>query len=159
MTATRTASGLPFLEIAPERPSLDTVLRISLRGLPPGSDVTLRACQADPHGHPWQSSAAFTAAADGTVDLTRDAPVRGSYQHADPMGLVWSMTPADTDATESAGVLVPARLEVTAALGSAQVAAASCDGGTPQADARACAAAWRQTLHFLRASFPDGHPT
>ena len=127
MTATRTASGLPFLEIAPERPSLDTVLRISLRGLPPGSDVTLRACQADPHGHPWQSSAAFTAAADGTVDLTRDAPVRGSYQHADPMGLVSSMTPADTDATESAGVLVPARLEVTAALGSAQVAAASCD--------------------------------
>ena len=109
MTVIPPASRLPALEITPERPSLDTILHISLHGLPPGSEVTLRACQADPHGQPWQSAATFTAAADGTVSLARDAPVRGSYRNADPMGLVWSMAPADAACGRAGGVLAPAR--------------------------------------------------
>lgn len=127
MTAVRPAHRFPVLDITPERPCLDTVLRISLHGLPPGSEVTLRACQADPHGRLWQSAAAFTTAADGTVDLARDAPVGGSYRHADPMGLVWSMTPAGAVAAEPTGVLAPARLDMTATVGGVQVAAASRD--------------------------------
>jgi dienelactone hydrolase len=127
MTAALPARRSPVLEITPERPCLDTVLRISLRGLPPGTEVTLRASQADPHGRPWQSAATFAVAADGTVDLARDAPVRGSYRQADPMGLVWSMTPAGAAAARPAGALAPARLEVTATVGGTQVAAAGRD--------------------------------
>jgi dienelactone hydrolase len=126
MTVFVSADRFPALEITPERPCLDTVLRIRLRGLTPGSEVTLRARQADPHGHRWQSAATFTAAADGTADLTRDAPVTGSYRHVDPMGLVWSMTPAGA-AAEGAGYLAPTRLDVTATVGGARVAAASRD--------------------------------
>lgn len=121
------ASSSPVLEIAPERPCLDTVLRVSVCGLPPGTEVTLRARQADPHGRLWQSEATFTAAPDGTVDLARDTPVSGSYQNPDPMGLVWSMVPSGDAAARPAGVLAPTSLEVTAAVSGVQVAAASRD--------------------------------
>jgi dienelactone hydrolase len=121
------ARQFPDLQITPERPCLDTVLRIQMHGLPPGSEVTLRARQGDPHGHLWQSEATFSTGADGTIDLARNAPVRGSYQQVDPMGLVWSMTPAGAAAAGPTGVLAPAHLEVTATVGGAQVAAASRD--------------------------------
>ena len=121
------ARQFPDLEITPERPCLDTVLRIQMRGLPPGSEVTLRARQADPHGGLWQSEATFTTGAGGTVDLARNAPVRGSYRRMDPMGLVWSMTPAGTATAGPTGVLAPTHLEVTATVGGVQVAAASRD--------------------------------
>jgi dienelactone hydrolase len=127
MTNTFPGSRAPLLEIVPGRPCLDTLLRISLRGLPPGGEVTLEARQADPHGRLWHSAATFTAAADGTVDLARDAPLGGSYPHVDPMGLVWSMTPGDIDVAGPAGVLAPARLEVTAAVGGTQVGVVSRD--------------------------------
>jgi hypothetical protein len=127
MTAPPPARRFPDLQITPERPCLDTVLRIQMRGLPPGSEVTLRARQGDAHGHPWQSEATFSADADGTIDLAQNAPVHGSYRQVDPMGLVWSMTPAATAAAGPAGVLAPAHLEVAASYGGAQVAAASRD--------------------------------
>jgi hypothetical protein len=69
----------------------------------------LRASQTD-RGQEWHSAATFTTASDGTVDLTRDAPVRGSYQQADPMGLVWSMEPETIEpasAHEPASALGP----------------------------------------------------
>jgi dienelactone hydrolase len=77
-------SPRPRLEISPEHPSLDTALRIRLDGLSPGTEVALRASQADPRGREWRSAATFTAAADGTVDLARDAPRRGSYRQPRP---------------------------------------------------------------------------
>jgi dienelactone hydrolase len=118
-------SPRPRLEISPEHPSLDTALRIRLDGLPPGREVTLRASQADPRGREWHSAAAFTAAHDGTVDLARDAPRRGSYQEADPMGLVWSMEPsAGQPSATPADVLAPSDLCLVAEAGGVQVAAA-----------------------------------
>jgi dienelactone hydrolase len=115
----------PRLEISPEHPSLDTALHIRLDGLPPGSEVTLRASQADPGGREWCSAAIFTAAADGTIDLARDAPRRGSYQQADPMGLVWSMEPSAGQPSDSpADFLAPSDLRLAAEVGGVQVAAA-----------------------------------
>lgn len=122
------AREIPTLEIGPERPCLDTVLHIRVCGLPPGGEVTLRAHQNGPWGLLWQSAATFAADGDGTVDLARDAPVRGSYQHADPMGLIWSMTPSG--AASEAGptdVRAPVTLDVAATAGGAQIAAASCE--------------------------------
>jgi dienelactone hydrolase len=118
-------SPRPRLEVSPEHPSLDTALRIRLAGLPPGTEVTLRASQADPRGQEWRSAAIFTVAADGTVDLARDAPRRGSYQQADPMGLVWSMEPSAGQPQDSpADFLAPADLRLVAEVGGVQVAAA-----------------------------------
>ena len=127
MTVTQ-AREYPTLEIGPERPCLDTVLHIRVCGLPPGGEVTLQARQAGQWGLLWQSTATFAADGDGTADLARDAPVRGSYRHADPMGLVWSMTPAG--AAPEAGPAderTPVRLDVAASAGGAQIAAASCE--------------------------------
>jgi dienelactone hydrolase len=41
----------------------------------------------------WASENAFTTNADGTLDLSHDAPLDGSYTGVDPMGPVWSMLP------------------------------------------------------------------
>jgi dienelactone hydrolase len=83
------------IEISPTQPNLDTELHIRLVDLRPGEPVTLRAAQRDLRGGRWRSANVFTAGADGTVDLTRDAPVDGSYDGVEPMGLIWSMRPLD----------------------------------------------------------------
>jgi dienelactone hydrolase len=132
----------PSLDISPERACLDTVLHIRVRGLPPRGEVTLQARQAGPRGGQWESAATFAAAADGTVDLARDAPLRGSYRHADPMGLVWSMMPSGAGhAAGPADALAPARLDLSAAIDGGPAAAASClrlrvPGGLRRAEVR-----------------------
>jgi dienelactone hydrolase len=61
---------------------------VIVHNLFPETRVTLDAAL-----HGMTSSATFVAAADGTVDLTRDAPVAGgSYEGVDAEGLLWSMT-------------------------------------------------------------------
>ncbi|MFX6226127.1 acyl-CoA thioesterase/BAAT N-terminal domain-containing protein, partial [Acinetobacter baumannii] len=42
----------------------------------------------------------FIADAQGTVDLTRDAPVSGDYTGLSAMGLIWSQRPEDGKARE-----------------------------------------------------------
>ncbi len=79
------------LDITPQRPLIDTELRIRVLGVRPGSQVTVRADSVDAAGQAWHAQATFAADDDGTVDLGRDAPLSGSYRDADAMGLVWSM--------------------------------------------------------------------
>jgi len=117
MTGTR-------ITVSPRRPALDTELRITLTGLPPGKPVTVRAESADPQGQLWSASAAFAADRAGLVDLSRDAPVAGDYAGADAMGLVWSMRPAGTsDPALVRERLDPVPLRLTATAGEVAVAA------------------------------------
>jgi dienelactone hydrolase len=103
------------IRVTPERPALDTELRIRLAGLLPGQAVTIRAESRDPSGRRWAAAAAFTADRDGLVDLTRDAPVGGSYQEADAMGLIWSMRPAGSaDRAQARARYAPVPLRLTA---------------------------------------------
>jgi dienelactone hydrolase len=113
------------LTISPQRPNLDTELRIRLAGLPPDGEVTLHGSLRDPRGCEWRSSATFAAAGDGTVDLHRDAPVRGSYPGADPMGLVWSMERFDQPGPDAPfDPLAPTPLRVVAEVAGTPVATA-----------------------------------
>jgi dienelactone hydrolase len=80
------------LDTTPAVPALDTELHIRLTDVTPGATVTLVSSVPDPVGRLWSGEATFTAAGDGAVDLTRDAPATGSYSGVDPMGLVWSMS-------------------------------------------------------------------
>jgi dienelactone hydrolase len=72
-----------------------------------GDPYYLRVTGLAPHGHVRISARADTidqyettsfvevdADADGTVDLSRDAPTDGTYSGVDPDGLVWSAAPA-----------------------------------------------------------------
>ncbi|GGI67009.1 palmitoyl-CoA hydrolase [Polymorphobacter multimanifer] len=80
---------------------------IRIAGLAAGSTVTL---VAERHigwaGGGQRSETRFVAAADGTIDTSRDAPIAGSYADVSSSGPFWSMqragntsVPADGDAT------------------------------------------------------------
>lgn len=103
----------------------DTAVSIVVEGLVPENPATLTATFHIPGSVPWRSHATFTADSDGRVDLTRQAPVAGTYGGVAPMGLFWSASPvrAETPAAPD-GVMRPriVRLEAEAAgLSSANV--------------------------------------
>jgi dienelactone hydrolase len=79
------------LQVTPPRSLVDELLRIEVTGLRPGQRVRLAAEQVDDDGRPWRAQAEFEADAHGRVDLASRAPVAGSYEGAEPMGLIWSM--------------------------------------------------------------------
>lgn len=68
---------------------LDERLSIALTNLPRDQAVTLHLTRASNEGR-WTSSATFLSDRIGRLDLTRMAPIAGSYAGADPMGLFWS---------------------------------------------------------------------
>jgi Acyl-CoA thioester hydrolase/BAAT N-terminal region len=67
---------------------IDDTIPIVVSGLMPGATATVRL-RSGQDGQ-WTSSATFTADDRGSIDLTRMAPVKGSYKDADAMGLFWS---------------------------------------------------------------------
>src|SRR5262245_43325125 len=67
---------------------IDERISITLSGVPPRAAVTIHVRGGPNDG--WTSNATFTADDSGTVDVTRMAPVRGSYKEVDAMGLFWS---------------------------------------------------------------------
>jgi dienelactone hydrolase len=58
---------------------------------PPQSDVTVTVSATDAKDHRWESRNVFRTDAAGVVDISRDAPVSGSYASIDPAGPIWSM--------------------------------------------------------------------
>ncbi len=68
---------------------IDDVVPIIVEGLPPQARVTIEARNGG-ESNPLVSSATFAAGADGRVDLTSMAPVKGDYSGVDAMGLFWS---------------------------------------------------------------------
>lgn len=112
----------PQLEITPQTALIDVPRRIALRGLQPGQRVTLQSRTVRGPQVEWTSATTFLADADGAVDLTRDAPVEGSYSGVAAMGLVWSQTRADANASAEPFAAAPGaalRTEVRALLGEA----------------------------------------
>jgi hypothetical protein len=81
--------------VEPQSALSDTPVSIILSGFEPESELTLRAQTTDEAGVLWESYAVFGVAGDGSVDVARQAPLEGTYETADPMGLFWSMQPQD----------------------------------------------------------------
>ena len=105
------------LGITPEDALIDVPRRIALQGLAPGEEVTLESRTVRGPGVVWRASATFRAAADGSVDLQRDAPLAGSYSGVSAMGLVWSQAPEHAGAPREVFAAEPAAAlttEVTA---------------------------------------------
>ncbi|TWP53423.1 acyl-CoA thioester hydrolase [Lentzea tibetensis] len=72
--------------VNPQSAPLDSPVDVVVVGLPPDEKVTVRLNTGDRDAH-----AVFLADERGCVDLTRHAPVEGSYRGVDPMGLFWSL--------------------------------------------------------------------
>jgi len=83
------------LSVSPVDDLIDVSRVIRVTHLEPAQHVEI-STRTVRDGVTWTSQAQFRADDQGTVDLTRDAPVSGSYGEVSPMGLIWSQTP-ETD--------------------------------------------------------------
>ncbi|ANA32266.1 hypothetical protein R82526_01550 [Ralstonia mannitolilytica] len=92
--------GTFALSVTPADDLINVSRQIVVTGLAPGAQVGIVAQTARGNGVLWHARAAFVADAQGTVDLTRDAPVSGDYTGVSAMGLVWIQRPEDGKARE-----------------------------------------------------------
>ncbi|ALS67361.1 acyl-CoA thioester hydrolase/BAAT C-terminal domain-containing protein [Pandoraea apista] len=84
-----------ILTATPADALIDVPRHLVVHGASPGAHVTLTARTARAGGVVWYAEATFKADAQGVVDVSRDAPVSGSYQGVSAMGLIWSQVPED----------------------------------------------------------------
>ncbi|WP_191629247.1 acyl-CoA thioesterase/bile acid-CoA:amino acid N-acyltransferase family protein [Pandoraea terrae] len=102
-----------LLAAAPADALIDVPRHITVSGLAPGARVVLRARTVRGADVQWTAQAVFVADANGTVELTCDAPVEGAYAGVSAMGLIWSQTPADGKSRDVFPVPVTAPLVTT----------------------------------------------
>ncbi|MGH7642023.1 MAG: acyl-CoA thioesterase/bile acid-CoA:amino acid N-acyltransferase family protein [Candidatus Dormibacteria bacterium] len=89
-------SGL--IRITPDPIPVDGPVQITVQGLAPGSEATIRAQLHDDTGMEWHSWATYQVGPDGTIATKTAAPSAGTYRGSHPDGLLWSMTPASPEA-------------------------------------------------------------
>lgn len=85
------AAAKPEIIITPDKPVIlgeDVAVRVT--GLEPGASVTLVADSAGPTGKVIRAAVEFAADPNGKIDLSRNAPVSGTYRGIDPLGIFWS---------------------------------------------------------------------
>src|SRR3569833_3310519 len=81
------------IDITPVRALVDETVTIRVSGCQPGKHMTLQAELFDGAGRRWSSQAEFGADAQGGIDISKQAPIGGSYKEVSAMGPVWSMKP------------------------------------------------------------------
>jgi hypothetical protein len=86
-----TTSGSLRLVVSPSPLLRGEPVALRADHLAPGNTVRLEAAGKDQFGQAWRSQADFRADALGTIDLSRDAPVSGSYSGVSREGPFWSM--------------------------------------------------------------------
>ena len=117
----------PAFELPSGAVLFDETVRIGVSGLSAGRVVTVRLEQHDTAGL-WRSHAIFVADDAGRVDLSRMAPLSGTYSGIAPMGLVWSVQRDGAAAPRErlpAPDLSPVTAQLTAAIDGVVVAQAS----------------------------------
>src|SRR5438874_1817649 len=82
------------IDVTPPKAMIDEAVVVKVSGLAPNEHATIRAELTDGGGQQWASQAEYVADESGAIDVSRRAPVAGSYKELSPVGLVWSMTPA-----------------------------------------------------------------
>ena len=76
---------------APDAVLHNTPFTVSVAGLTPDAAYALRAEMYSQAGTIWRSESVFRSDSSGAIDLSKDAPVSGSYTGVDPTGPMWSM--------------------------------------------------------------------
>ncbi|ELV09878.1 Acyl-coenzyme A thioesterase 1 [Tupaia chinensis] len=82
------------LTVKPKTGLADEPLDIKVEGLGPGERVTLRATAISYRGRRFHSLAHYQADCRGRLDLARAPALGGDFTGVEPMGLLWSLTPA-----------------------------------------------------------------
>jgi dienelactone hydrolase len=94
------AGSAQTLEVVPDHVLVDETAAIRASGLQPGEHVSIEASLTDGAGAPWKSAAEFAADAQGVVDTSKQAPVKGSYDGISPIGLVLFMKAAKREVAD-----------------------------------------------------------
>src|SRR5262252_3263059 len=104
--------------IVVDRPDalIDQPIAIALCGFTPRRPVSVTATLTYADAVNWQSRATFVSDDDGRVDVTRQAPVSGTYEGVAPMGLFWSMAlvPGEARPTPPGAIMRPVAIRVEA---------------------------------------------
>ncbi|XP_075700946.1 acyl-coenzyme A thioesterase 2, mitochondrial-like isoform X2 [Rhinoderma darwinii] len=89
----RAMSGVS-LHVSPGRCLFDDPLRLQVRGLSPGQDVSLRTALSDEAGELFTSVGRYRADSSGELELSRSPALEGgSYTGVEPEGPLWSLAP------------------------------------------------------------------
>lgn len=84
------------ITVTPEKSLFVEQVRIIISNLPTNTIVNIKAILKDVNEKPWfLSEAIFETNSDGVIDLSKQAPMSGSYSGIDSMGLFYSMLPVD----------------------------------------------------------------
>ena len=73
--------------ITPNRVLHGEKVSITLKGFLPHQELSIKATLIDKEKKVWSSMATFKANEQGIVDVEKDAPLSGSYQGVETMGL------------------------------------------------------------------------
>ncbi len=102
ISAANQVSRVTFV-VTPVQSLMDDRLNISVSGLPPNRLITVKAQSKAQDQLWWRSEAVFKTGPRGTIDLSAEVPVSGTYRGVDGMGLFCSMKPdADTKSGDHA---------------------------------------------------------
>jgi dienelactone hydrolase len=89
--------GTPKIVVTPEHPLVDEPVEIVISNLPANQQAIIEASCKDKDNNTWSSRATFQTDDKGVVNVAKQAPISGSYNGVDPMGLFWSLTQTDKD--------------------------------------------------------------
>ncbi|XP_042266761.1 peroxisomal succinyl-coenzyme A thioesterase-like [Thunnus maccoyii] len=81
------------LTVQPSRGLVDEKFTVLVQNAPPGSQLTVHALHQCEDGYTWEAFAHYIANATGTVNVSEDLSLGGTYSGVEPMGLLWSLRP------------------------------------------------------------------
>ncbi|XP_066524208.1 peroxisomal succinyl-coenzyme A thioesterase-like isoform X2 [Hoplias malabaricus] len=87
------AEGWPLLSVEPSRGLVDEKLQILVKNLRPKQQVTLHTVHQSEDKDYWEAFGHYNSDESGTIAVSKDASVGGTYKGVEPMGLMWSLRP------------------------------------------------------------------
>ncbi|KAI3370574.1 hypothetical protein L3Q82_007143 [Scortum barcoo] len=81
------------LSVQPSRGLMDEKFVVLVQNATPGFQLTVHALLQCEDGHSWEAFAHYTANATGTVNVSEDPSLGGTYSGVEQMGLLWSLRP------------------------------------------------------------------
>uniref|UniRef100_A0A3P8TT41 Acyl-CoA thioesterase 19 n=1 Tax=Amphiprion percula TaxID=161767 RepID=A0A3P8TT41_AMPPE len=81
------------LSVNPSRGLMDEKFIILVQKALPGFQLTIHASYHCEDGNSWEAFAHYTADAGGTVNVSQDTSLGGTYSGVEAMGLLWSLRP------------------------------------------------------------------
>ncbi|XP_053283490.1 uncharacterized protein LOC128444850 isoform X2 [Pleuronectes platessa] len=81
------------LSVQPSRGQMDEKFIVLIQNAPPGFKLTVHAFHQCEDRIKWEAFGHYTSDATGTVNVSEDLSLGGTYSGVEPMGLLWSLIP------------------------------------------------------------------